>query len=330
MPVVVIVLLFVAVAVIWIVLNSRSRRTPTFPLAGAGTVVAARTPGRNGLNVEQALLLLATRTQPRGAANLRTVVQVRITDHVPSDWKLDLAEGRCTVVAGTDTSTPLTIAAPSQIWVDLAESRTSFAGLAMKGTIQFEGDASILMRLDDEFSGPVDSSRLVSLSSEAMNPARSGPTATTDEANLTTTQPSVAAKGNPFLEALQEARSNPNLSPAERRAAMIEAFQHSTRQGLESNVTATGSIAGGLASMLAMSSGVHGGANVRAAIQAALRDLPPGATREQKIAAIRSAVQKVSIVTSSGEHPGSTSEGFREALAGSVIEGLLESFLGGD
>src|SRR5689334_2512162 len=130
MPLLLVVLLFVAVVVIWIVLRSGGGKGSTAIPAASSGAAWARPLGQTSQNVEQALGLLATCAQPRGVANLRTAVQLRISDHVPSDWHYELGGGSCTLVTGPATDPSVTITATSQIWIELAQKKLSFSGAA--------------------------------------------------------------------------------------------------------------------------------------------------------------------------------------------------------
>lgn len=321
MPLVYIVLLVVVIAAIWIVFRARAQRAPA-PL-GAGYVTQSAPSGFATGNVEEALALLATCVKPRGTSNLNAVVQLRISDHVPADWQFALAGGTCALSSGQDIGARLTLTANSQTWSELASKRLGFAQAAMKGTIRSEGDTSILMRLDDEFSGQPDPSRLAAITSSASSPAIS----TEDTAAAS----SVIGQANPIFGAIQAARADPNLSSDERRAAMVDALRKSIGSGAGIGMAegaSTGTPAGGM----------HSARDVREAVQQALNELPPGATREQKVAAMRAAIQTVpnaghltAMVDRLGSGAGAGShEGLGSGIAGALLEGILGNLLDGN
>jgi hypothetical protein len=313
MPLVIVFILIVLVALILI---ARSRRTPTAPVAypavQPGSAVSSG-PSRSTQNVEEALALLATCVHPQGAGDLRTVVQVRVTDHVPADWHFDLDQGTCSLGMGLAADPRLTLTASTQSWLELAAKRLSFAGAAMNGRVQSEGDTAILMRLDNEFSGSPDPSRLASAPA-TRQPALGEPTS----ANI--------------LEAIKAANVAPNASPAERRAAIVEALRSNLSAGADVRISTEESIsAESLPSAFSVRA-AHLSTDVRAAVRQALDDLPPGATREQKMAAIRAAVQQVPnashIIAMLDAQGSGHAGGIRGELVGHLFEGLLESLLG--
>lgn len=155
----IVILVIFLVIVLLVVRGQFWSRAPSGTLqspSGASATVPKAPPPRN---VEDALADLATCVRPKETGNLSTVVQVRIEDHIPADWHFQLGNGECTLLQGMATDAPLTVGASAETWIDLAAKRISFTSAYMKGNLRVQGDNVILLRLDDEFSGPVDASR---------------------------------------------------------------------------------------------------------------------------------------------------------------------------
>jgi hypothetical protein len=238
-------------------------------------------------------------------------VQIHVSGHDPADWYFELNQDGCTLVSGTVEQSPLMITANRQTWLDLAEKRLAFAGAAMNGRLQYSGDTELLMRLDNEFSGTPDPARLVEPVMSESN------TKTAASATPTIGDPETPAARRPtFFDMVQAADSNGTLPPDQRRAAIIAAMRHNLASG---------------------ASGAMPRGEVQLAVQKALRDLPSDATREQKIAAIRTAIRSVPSAShlaavldsraagqTAGDH-----EGLGAGLAGALLEGVLDSLLGG-
>jgi hypothetical protein len=310
-----IILVIVLVVIFFLVrglLGSRpSSRSASFP---GSTSASATLPPQN---VEDALADLATCVRPKETGNLSTVVQVRIQDHTPADWHFDLSNGECSLLEGPSEVARLTITASTRTWIDLAAKRMSFSSAYMKGDLRVEGDNVIVMRLDDEFSGPVDPSRhravrrAVSASIEER--ATTGDDAAAPDSDATGSQ--ALLPGEALAEVLRVVRDNPNLTRRERHAAIVRALRESVgstegRASLE---------------------------DAKTAIQKAVAGLPPGASRGQKLEALRTALSAVPgaehyavILSVLGPGGAGHSSGIGGEAAGMLVEGFLESLLGGD
>ena len=333
----VVILLIVLVAIF---LVARTLFGPKAPVsAGAprgGAQSSASTPPP--LSVQDALADLASCVRPKETGNMSAVIQVRVTDHAPTDWHLDLADGRCSLAQGRAEEAPLTVTASTQTWIELAAKRMSFATAYMKGNVQAEGDTGILMRLDDEFSGPIDRSRRPTVSRAASAGAEEtviiGDQTTARETNVAGSHQG-HLPNQAMLDALRAVRDDPNLTPEERRAAIMNALQQKLGPNANVRVGGDGSIT------TSVSSSAHGAISpdeVRAAIRQALANLPPGASRAQKIEAIRTALQNVPNagnyaallgLFSAGHAATGHHEGIGGELTGALLEGFLENLFGG-
>lgn len=142
-----------------------------------------------------------------------------------------------------------------------------------------------------------------------------------------TTRSQALLPGEALAEVLRVVRDNPNLSRRERHAAIVRALRESVGS-------------------------TEGRANleaVKSAIQKAVAGLPPGASRAQKLDAVRTALSEVpgaehyamllSMVGHSGTGHnagiggllgGALLEGISGEVAGTLVEGFLENLLDGD
>lgn len=194
-------------------------------------------------NVEGALSHLASLAQPSASGRLTAVVQVHVTDQIPSDWYFAFGGGTCSLVQGHAERPQLVLGASASTWIELAEKRISFAGAMMRGSLKSEGDIGILMRLDGEFSGLRDSSPHL-LPNAAGGPSGDAGGKTGGAAN---------DSGVPGLRS-----GGDNRGPA--------------------------------SALNMLSVGSPRAEEIRAAALQALRDLPPGASDAEKVAAVQAAL----------------------------------------
>ena len=303
--------------------------TPSVPANMAGS--APRPPIAQ--NAEQALALLASCAHPQGFGDLTTIVQARIADQGPVDWHFNFTAGTCALVRGPADGASLTISATSQVWRDLAAKRIGFASALMKGSLHSEGDTGVLMQLDGAFAGPPDESLLVGSHQTQPSPE--------EESQIAMSNPAVAEALHPLmrdnqalLDVLRAAQKNPNLSAAERQAEIVEAIRHNLGPGAEALTNREdGSVENTFRSVPASTDSKSTARDVRRAIQEAVRNLPPGATREQKMAAIKAAIGTMPnagpfAAMLEGNTSGSV-KGIGGKAAEIMIEGLLEGLLGG-
>ncbi len=314
----IVILVIILVVVFLVARGLFAARTPSRSLPSPRGALATPPPAPPSRNVEEALADLATCVRPKETGNLSTVVQARIEDHTPADWHFDLNNGECTLLQGIAENAPLTVRASAESWIDLAAKRTSFNSAYLKGNLRVEGDNVILMRLDDEFSGPVDPSRRRPVHQAARVSIQETATAGDDAAAADSddaAQGQALLPGEALAEVLRVVRDNPNLTRQGRQAAIARALRESVGS------------AEGRASL----------EDAKTAIQKAVAGLPPGASRAQKLEAIRTALSAVP----GAEHyavilgmlgPGATGHfrGIGGEAAGMLVEGFLESLLGGD
>jgi hypothetical protein len=273
-----------------------------------------------------ALADLATCARPRGYSDLTAVVQVRIADDARADWHLDFVGGQCTLTQGTAEGAPVTVSAKAQAWRELAAKRVSFAGAYMNGTIQVEGDNAIVMRLDDALSGPVDSSRRMvagpGTPAVVAPPLSSSPDGGEQVAGDDLVTPSTAGLPN---------QAQANASAVDLRAAVQEALKNlppnATREQKMEAIRSVLASHGGLEGLSLMTSRAQFSGQLQnvLAIRAALANLPPGATAEQKRAALRAAIGQ----GGSGQEAAGSHEGIGAHLGGAMFEGIAEAVLEG-
>ncbi|HEX5415532.1 MAG TPA: SCP2 sterol-binding domain-containing protein, partial [Chloroflexota bacterium] len=266
--------------------------------------------------------------------DLTTVVQAHVTDQGPAEWHFNFTQGSCVLARGLAERASLTISADSQVWHDLAEKRIGFLGANMKGSLRPEGDLGILMKLDDAFAGAPDESLLVGSNQTQLSSNEEFPTTTSTPAAVEAPRPAVMDRHGLF-DAIQAVNKDPNLSAAERQAAIVEAIRHNFGSGAVAAIKRDdGTLQSTFTSATLSTASGETGSDLRRAIQNAVRDLPPGATREQKLAAVKAALGTMSnAVPFAAMLDANTSRSFkgtRESLAERIIEGLLEGLLEGN
>jgi hypothetical protein len=297
---------------------ARSPAAPPVPPIGAAAtaprVVSSTTP-------EAALGLLASCARSAAAGGLKAVVQARISDHDTADWFFDLSSDGCRLVHGAATSPSLTIAANSDTWRDLASKQLSFASAAMSGRIQYTGDTETLMRLDDAFAGTPDASRLPSQPTAAIADSIGSAKVVVDGS---TPADSLEGQRQELIQTLKAISVDSTISPDKRREAIGDA--------LRKNVGATGDVRVSFGQVTGTGSS-HLTGDVRVAVRKALQDLPPNATREQRIEAIRGALADVPgaqpFLAMFDAHGAKTATEGRHGLAARIAEAMLESALEG-
>ena len=285
-------------------------------------------------STEHALAVLASCARPRGIGDLTTVIQVRVADEGPADWQFTFTNGACALGRGTADEASLTISAASEVWRDLAAKRIGFSGARMTGSLQTEGDLGILMKLDAALAGSPDESLLAGASQTPLSPDEGLTGTILSPAGVDASRP-VVMDTRALIDAVRAAKQNPNLSPAERQAAMLEAVRHNLGPGAVAGINqADGSGGNTFSSVTISTDATATGSDVRRSIQEAMSNLPPGATREQKLAAVKAALATMpngaSFEAMLGAHGSERHEGMGGKIAELMIEGLLEGLLGGN
>ncbi|HUX87839.1 MAG TPA: SCP2 sterol-binding domain-containing protein [Chloroflexota bacterium] len=290
-------ILVLVIVIAWFAWRRLRRKSPTLTPSMPVNLVGSATRPPVAQNAEQALALLASCAHPQGIGDLTTVVQARIADQGSVDWHFNFTEGSCVLVRGTADGASLTISADSQIWRDLAAKRIGFASALMKGSLKSEGDTAVLMKLDTAFAGPPDESLLVGANQALLSPHAETQSATPNPAD-------------------------------ERQAAIMEAIRQNLGTGAEGLVNRDGG------SVTTPTDPRTTRREARKAIQDALRNLPPGATREQKIAAVRTALETVPDAAPFAAMLDANHAGSLKVFGGKageiLLEGLFEGLLGGD
>jgi hypothetical protein len=331
--VIMIVIVLVAVILVTRRLFRQKDRASSW-IAGdeARPLASAQQPTADGIG---ALVDLATSVRPRGTSDLTKVIQIRITDQVPADWHFDLAQGQCSLAQGRSDGASLTLSASAQTWRELAAKRISFAGAYMKGSVQAEGDNGILMRLDDEFSGPVDPTRraevykgqdqdLATIDApwQGVGPTTDVRTAEDGPITVGTTSISTSSSGTTSGDDMRAAlfAALGGLPPGSSREQQKEAL----RAALVSHQSLGNLLAG------ATPAQQSGAIRISLVIRKALANLPPNATPAQKREAIRAALGEAAFGTGVlGEGTTGHQPGVGDKLTETVLEGLAETLLEG-
>jgi hypothetical protein len=304
-----------------VVLGAAARGKPAVrtPAPNVATPTARTSPTASP---EHTLALLASCVRPHSDGGLSGTVNVRVSDQTPSDYHFDLSSAGCRIAAGTANSPVLTVTANLQTWRDLAAKRLSFAGAAMNGRIQYTGDTETVVRLDAAFAGTPDESLIVDGSTTSTAVSAS------EVVDPPSSVDSLRTQRETLVETLKAMSVDPSASPEQRREAIADALRQNLGKGGDvhvsfERVSSTGSS--------------HLSQDVRAAVRKTLSDLPPNATREQKLEAIRSALANVpeaqpflAMLSGHGSSPGSHGgHGLAARIAETMLERALEGFLEG-
>lgn len=285
-------------------------------------------------STEHALAVLASCARPRGIGDLTTVIQVRVADEGLAAWQFNFTNGACALLRGTTDEASLTISADSEVWRDLAAKRIGFSGARMKGSLQTEGDLGILMKLDAAFAGAPDESLFAGASQPPLSLDEGLSGTILNPGGVDASRP-VVMDTRALIDAVRAAKQNPNLSPAERQAAMLEAVRHNLGPGAVAGINqADGTVGNSFTSFTISTDSTAAGSDFRRSIQEAMSNLPPGATREQKLAAVKAALATnpngapfAAMLDANGSE---SHRGMGGKIAELMIEGLLEGLLGGD
>src|SRR5262245_43529012 len=269
-------------------------------------------------------VVLQTRFDPSAAPSLQAVLQFHFTDQTPADWHVNVAPGTCSAETGVALNPTTTITTSAGPWREILSGKTGVAAAFMAGKFQAEGDLGLIMRLDALFPAPSPEVRAADAAAGTVdvgafpNPRSRPPTApassehaTSRHVKIETTSPD----GTPAVfeynisgslpdavrdKIEREIRGLPtDLSPDEREEAMLKVLQdlaETTGQPREVRTRSFESVrmkhrAGGKVSVEQAMSEAQ---NLEAAVERALTALPPNASDDEREAAIRAALGKVS------------------------------------
>jgi methyltransferase (TIGR00027 family) len=109
---------------------------------------------REGLpeTVSEAICGQAAAFDAAAAGDLRADLQFCITGREPGDYVLRIANGHCTAHTGRTSLPALTVHAPSEVWLQIAQGELSGSTAYIKGLFRAEGDMRLLMRMGELFS----------------------------------------------------------------------------------------------------------------------------------------------------------------------------------
>jgi putative sterol carrier protein len=87
------------------------------------------------------------------AADVRTAILfvIAVGEPAPEQWTVDIADGRCSVRAGTHPSPDVTLRIPRDVWLAMARGEKSGRDAFMNGEYQVEGDMMFMMRFGKIF-----------------------------------------------------------------------------------------------------------------------------------------------------------------------------------
>lgn len=96
---------------------------------------------------------MAMNFKPEAARNLAAVIQYEFTGREPGEYYLEIVNGSCIARSGQHPAPQLTIYSPSDVWRSISEGRLEGSTALMNGQYRFDGDLSLLMKLNQLFSG---------------------------------------------------------------------------------------------------------------------------------------------------------------------------------
>ncbi|MGI9861519.1 NAD(P)H-dependent oxidoreductase [Moorella naiadis] len=160
--------------------NNPAGSSPTDPPAGGGAEDPTAATGKNVITKNTRAMPATNATQPGGrlavgvgprtcreavlgmpaafnpaaAGNLKAILQINLHGAGGGDCHLIIANGRCTAVEGRSTEATTTIDAPADVWLRIARGELDGAAALMQGLYRVTGDFSLMMRLNELFSGP--------------------------------------------------------------------------------------------------------------------------------------------------------------------------------
>ncbi|MCK5449083.1 MAG: SCP2 sterol-binding domain-containing protein [Gemmatimonadetes bacterium] len=88
---------------------------------------------------------------PVAAGDLSASIQFDVSGAEPGVYHLDIAAGDCLFGLGPSMEPTLTVATPSEVWEQISSGKISGREALSEGLYEVQGDASLLMRLDQLF-----------------------------------------------------------------------------------------------------------------------------------------------------------------------------------
>ena len=114
----------------------------------------AQSEPQEGGGMEDMRLLLKGMTltfNTKVAGDLKATIQFEVTGKQPGNWFLSIEDGRCSYHEGNADSPTLTINAPSEVWLAIANGELDGKQAFMDGKYAAQGDMGLLMRMNDLF-----------------------------------------------------------------------------------------------------------------------------------------------------------------------------------
>jgi len=103
------------------------------------------------LNLRQTIEGMPLAFDYAAAGDLTATIQFGVSGSEPGVYHLRIAGGECTFHVGSAEAPTLTVATPSEVWLQISRGEVSGQEALMKGMYSASGDLSLLLRLDDLF-----------------------------------------------------------------------------------------------------------------------------------------------------------------------------------
>lgn len=103
------------------------------------------------LTVEQLVLNHEKAFMPEKAAGVEAVVQYHLTGDEGGDWVITIAEGKCSVEAGTTENPTMTLTADAREFGDILLGKIDGMKAFMEGKLKLAGDLNLAMKLTSFF-----------------------------------------------------------------------------------------------------------------------------------------------------------------------------------
>jgi putative sterol carrier protein len=131
-----------------------SRLYPSFYFKKQGKKqVQTLNPADLPKTAKELIMKMPSRFNKDDSGDLRADVQYRLSGEGGGDMFLSIADKQCAAHEGQSSSPALTIIAPADVWLKIASGEIDRPKAFMNGQFTIEGDAELLMRLGDLFSG---------------------------------------------------------------------------------------------------------------------------------------------------------------------------------
>jgi putative sterol carrier protein len=101
--------------------------------------------------VKETFDAMGTRFKPDRAQGLKATIQYDITGEGGGAYRVDIAEGKCTVAEGAAEAPSLTLTMAAPDWLDMVGGKLNGQMAFMSGKLKIKGDMGLAMKLAGMF-----------------------------------------------------------------------------------------------------------------------------------------------------------------------------------